>query len=109
MILNEVNSSNPAYLRGFAEIAGQKAQLIISNPSGIQVTGARFINTQSLLLTTGKPQLQKGNLESYRVTSGQESVKEGSASRTQVLKSSAKASVSIRPITLLNVSCEGIP
>ena len=35
VILNEVNSSNPSQLRGYVEVAGNRAQLIIANPAGI--------------------------------------------------------------------------
>ncbi|MDM0030084.1 hemagglutinin repeat-containing protein [Variovorax saccharolyticus] len=71
VILNEVNSSSPSYLRGYVEVAGPKADVIIANPSGIQVQGGGFINSNRVTLTTGGPQLNAyGGIESYRVTGG---------------------------------------
>ena len=71
VILNEVNSSAPSYLRGPMEIAGSKAELIIANPSGIQVQGGGFINVSRATLTTGAPQINAfGGIDSYRVTGG---------------------------------------
>lgn len=70
VILNEVNSSNPSQLRGYVEVAGQRAEVIIANPAGIAVNGGGFINASGVTLTTGTPQLNGGNLESYRVQQG---------------------------------------
>jgi filamentous hemagglutinin family protein len=70
VILNEVNSSNPSLLRGFIEVAGQRAHVVVANPSGIYVKGSGFINTSGVTLTTGTPQWQNGHLDSYRVTGG---------------------------------------
>ena len=53
VILNEVNSSNPSYLNGYVEVAGQKAEVVIANPSGISVNGGGFINASKTTLTTG--------------------------------------------------------
>jgi filamentous hemagglutinin family protein len=44
VIVNEVNSSHPSLLHGYAEVAGQRAQVIIANPSGISCDGCGFIN-----------------------------------------------------------------
>ncbi|WP_162826240.1 hemagglutinin repeat-containing protein [Burkholderia sp. IDO3] len=55
IIVNQVNSNNPSSIRGFIEIAGQKAELIISNPAGLQIDGGGFINTSRAVLTTGVP------------------------------------------------------
>jgi filamentous hemagglutinin family protein len=46
VILNEVNSSNPSLLRGYVEVAGQRASVIIANPSGIQVDGGGVYQRQ---------------------------------------------------------------
>ena len=73
VIMNLVNSSDPSYLRGFVEVAGQRAEVIIANPSGIQVNGGGFINASGVTLTTGTAQLSPGNggsLDSYRVQQG---------------------------------------
>lgn len=77
VILNEVNSSNPSHLRGYVEIAGQKAEVIIANPAGIQINGGGFINADRVTLTTGTATsnpVNNGSLESYRITQGTISV-----------------------------------
>lgn len=71
VILNEVNSSNPSYLQGYVEVAGQRAQVIIANPSGIAINGGGFINAGAATLTTGTPIMNAGTLESFRVQGGQ--------------------------------------
>lgn len=70
VILNEVNSSNSSYLNGYVEVAGQKAEVVIANPSGISVNGGGFINASKTTLTTGTPVLSGGNLDGYRVQGG---------------------------------------
>lgn len=73
VILNEVNSANPSQLRGFVEVAGQRAEVIIANPAGIAVNGGGFINASGVTLTTGAPILNPltgGSLDGYRVQAG---------------------------------------
>ncbi|WP_084907969.1 hemagglutinin repeat-containing protein [Burkholderia ubonensis] len=71
IIVNEVNSSNPSQLRGFVEVAGQRAEVIISNPSGLVVDGGGFINTSRAILTTGTPTLNAdGSLAGFNVNRG---------------------------------------
>jgi filamentous hemagglutinin family protein len=70
VILNEVNSSNPSFLNGPIEVAGQRAEVIVANPSGIQVNGSTFINASGVTLTTGTPVLQGGSLDAYIVQRG---------------------------------------
>lgn len=70
VILNEVNSSHPSYLQGPVEVAGQRAEVIIANPSGIRVNGGTFLNAAGVTLTTGTPVMNSGNLESFRVAQG---------------------------------------
>nr|WP_058936987.1 filamentous hemagglutinin N-terminal domain-containing protein [Roseateles depolymerans] len=55
VILNEVNSSAPSQPHGYVEVAGRRAEVVIANPSGIQVDGGGFINASSATLTTGTP------------------------------------------------------
>lgn len=70
-ILNEVRSSDPSILKGFMEVAGQSAHVIVSNPSGITCDGCGFINAYRSTLTTGTPIINgAGNLEAYRITAG---------------------------------------
>ena len=70
VILNEVNSSNPSQIRGYVEVAGQRAEVIIANPAGIQVNGGGFINANRVTLTTGTAVLNGGSLDSYRIPKG---------------------------------------
>ncbi len=70
VILNEVNASSPSQLRGYVEVAGQRAEVVIANPAGIAVNGGGFINASAITLTTGTPILNSGNLEGYRVNRG---------------------------------------
>ncbi|WP_423758930.1 contact-dependent inhibition toxin BcpA [Burkholderia sp. NLJ2] len=71
IIINQVNSNNPSQLKGFVEIAGQRAEMIISNPSGLVIDGGGFINTSRAILTTGTPNLNAdGSLGSFSVTRG---------------------------------------
>lgn len=71
VIINEVNSNNPSQLRGFLEVAGGKAQVVVANPSGIVCDGCGTINAGRMTLTTGKPQLNAdGSLAGYKVERG---------------------------------------
>jgi filamentous hemagglutinin family protein len=70
VILNEVNSANASQIRGYVEVAGQRAEVIIANPAGIAVNGGGFINASAVTLTTGTPVLNAGNLESFQVRGG---------------------------------------
>ncbi|MDO9419610.1 MAG: hemagglutinin repeat-containing protein [Herminiimonas sp.] len=74
VILNEVNSSNPSQLRGYIEVAGQRAEVIIANPAGIQVNGGGFINADRVTLTTGTAVVNSGSLDSYRIPKGSISI-----------------------------------
>ncbi len=85
IILNEVTSSNPSYLRGYTEVAGQKAEVIIANPNGIYGDGFGFINTSRAVLTTGTPVFGgSGSLEAFRVTGGQISIQGAGVNATDV-------------------------
>ncbi len=70
VILNEVNSNNPSLLRGYVEVAGQRAQVVIANPSGITCEGCGFINAHRATLTTGSPVTNAGQLNGFRVQEG---------------------------------------
>ena len=63
VILNEVNSANPSTINGYIEVAGQRAEVIIANPSGINVNGGGFINASRATLTTGTPIMNGGSLD----------------------------------------------
>ncbi|WP_419653867.1 filamentous hemagglutinin N-terminal domain-containing protein [Xylella fastidiosa] len=71
IILNEVNSRTPSQLHGYLEVAGDRAQLIIANPSGITCNGCGVINASQFTLTTGTPVFNaRGALDHYRVHGG---------------------------------------
>ena len=70
IILNEVNSSNPSQLKGYVEVAGPRAEVVIANPAGISVNGGGFINASTATLTTGTPTWSQGQIDSYRVQGG---------------------------------------
>ena len=67
VILNEVNSANPSRLKGYVEVAGKKSDVVIANPSGIQCDGCGVINAGRTTLTTGKVEVENGELKGYRV------------------------------------------
>ncbi|MDC4776619.1 hemagglutinin repeat-containing protein [Acinetobacter baumannii] len=71
VILNEVNSSNPSQLKGYIEVAGKQAQVVIANPSGLICDGCGVINADRFTLTTGQAVMNQGYLESFRVREGQ--------------------------------------
>ncbi|MGK5004087.1 hemagglutinin repeat-containing protein [Janthinobacterium sp. LB2P70] len=70
VILNEVNSADPSQLRGYVEVAGQRAEVVIANPAGVAIDGGGFINASRVTLTTGTPILNGGNLDGYMVQRG---------------------------------------
>ena len=70
VILNEVNSANPSQLRGYVEVAGQRAEVVIANPAGVAIDGGGFINASRVVLTTGSPILNGGSLDGYMVQRG---------------------------------------
>ncbi|MGJ7583391.1 filamentous hemagglutinin N-terminal domain-containing protein, partial [Variovorax sp. RHLX14] len=65
------NGGNPTQLRGYIEVGGPRAEVIIANPAGISVNGGGFINASRATLTTGVPQLNaSGGLDSFLVRNG---------------------------------------
>ncbi|WP_445407543.1 two-partner secretion domain-containing protein [Acinetobacter seifertii] len=71
VILNEVNSSAASRFEGNLEVAGQMADVIIANPSGINIKGGGFINANKAIFTTGKPQLNAdGSINQFTVDQG---------------------------------------
>jgi filamentous hemagglutinin family protein len=71
IILNEVNGGSPSQLRGYIEVGGIRAEVIIANPAGISVDGGGFINASRATLTTGTPQFNAvGGLDSFLVRGG---------------------------------------
>ena len=70
VILNEVNGGSPSQLRGYTEVAGQAAHVIVANPYGITCNGCGFINTPQATLTTGKAVIENGQVNRYQVDGG---------------------------------------
>ena len=54
IIVNEVMSDRPSELRGYLEVAGTKADVVIANPNGIYADGAGFLNTSRAILAAGR-------------------------------------------------------
>ena len=77
IIVNEVVSADPSRLRGIIEVAGDRAEVVIANPAGIDVDGAGFINASRATLTTGVPEFRDGALEGYRVERGRVRIEAG--------------------------------
>ncbi len=69
-ILNEVNSSQASVLKGYLEVAGKKANVIIANPNGIVCEGCGVINAQRSTFTTGNPYIQNGEIKGFDVQNG---------------------------------------
>ncbi|AXF20261.1 cell surface protein [Burkholderia pyrrocinia] len=71
LIVNQVNSNNPSFIRGKVEIGGAAAQLVIANQAGLVVDGGGFINTSRATLTTGNPNFAPdGSLAGFNVNQG---------------------------------------
>ncbi|MBP0590499.1 filamentous hemagglutinin N-terminal domain-containing protein, partial [Paraburkholderia sp. LEh10] len=71
VIVNQVNSPSPSQLRGYVEVAGQGAQVVIANPNGLYVNGAGFINTPRATLATGTPNYRAdGSLAGFNIPGG---------------------------------------
>ncbi|WP_432783658.1 hemagglutinin repeat-containing protein [Pseudomonas corrugata] len=83
-ILNEVNGGSPSQLRGYTEVAGQSAHVIVANPYGITCNGCGFINTPQATLTTGKPVVENGQLTRYQVDQGSITVEGAGLNATNV-------------------------
>lgn len=70
VILNEVTGTNRSFLRGYGEVAGHSADVIIANPNGITVNGGGFINSPRATLTTGTAVLNGDTLSGFHVQRG---------------------------------------
>lgn len=101
IIVNQVLGSEASALRGFMEVAGARADLIIANPNGVTCNGCGFINANRGVLTTGTPQFDgAGGLAGWNVGSGRISI-EGSglnaygASYTDILARAVQVNAGI--------------
>ena len=71
LILNEVTSALPSSLRGYIEVGGKAAPVVIANPYGITCDGCGVINSQRFTLTTGTPVFGgTGSLDAFHVSGG---------------------------------------
>ncbi|WP_152545520.1 filamentous hemagglutinin N-terminal domain-containing protein, partial [Pseudomonas chlororaphis] len=100
-ILNEVNGGSPSQLRGYTEVAGQSAHVIVANPYGISCNGCGFINTPKATLTTGKPVIENGQLSRYQVDQGQVTIEgatlnANNVDRFEIITRSAKINAEIQ-------------
>lgn len=85
IIVNHVNSANPSQLRGYVEVAGNRAEVVLANPAGIVVDGGGFINTSRATLTTGQPYYgADGSLAGYNVNRGLVTVQGAGLNATNV-------------------------
>ncbi|QLG91201.1 hemagglutinin repeat-containing protein [Pseudomonas yamanorum] len=108
IILNEVNGGSPSQLRGYTEVAGQSAKVIVANPYGISCNGCGFINTPNVTLTTGKPILDNGRLDRYQVDGGAvtidgQGLNASDVDRFEIITRSAKinAQINARNLTVI--------
>ncbi len=70
LILNEVTGTRPSTLKGYTEVFGQQAGVVVANPYGITCNGCGFINTPHATLTTGTPKINGGRLTGFNVDGG---------------------------------------
>ncbi|MBC8943958.1 filamentous hemagglutinin N-terminal domain-containing protein [Xenorhabdus indica] len=76
LIINEVVGGNQSQLKGAIEIVGEDAKLVITNPNGVFIDGAKFINIRESFISTGKPVFNKKDLLSLEVTKGKVTIGE---------------------------------
>ena len=109
VILNEVNGGNPSQLRGYTEVAGQSAHVIVANPYGITCNGCGFINTPRATLTTGKPIIENGQVGRYQVDQGSVSIEgaglnANNVDRFEIITRSARINAEIQAKNLTIVA-----
>ncbi|AGH38090.1 Hemagglutinin/hemolysin-related protein [Bibersteinia trehalosi USDA-ARS-USMARC-188] len=89
VILNEVRSNKESQINGKIQVAGNQADVIIANPTGISINGANSQNIGHLVFTTGSPQFKNNeisniNVEKGKITVGKQGLNSNS-SYTQLL------------------------
>lgn len=85
IIINEITGKHPSRLQGHMSIAGQAADLIISNPNGIELNGVTVSNSPYVVLTTGKPVLEENShAYFYDVSQGNITIKNKGANFANV-------------------------
>lgn len=108
-ILNEVISANPSQLRGYTEVAGQSARVIVANPYGITCNGCGFINAPRVTLSTGKPVLDNGRLDRFQVDQGSVAIEgaglnASNVDRFEIITRSAKINAQLQAQNLTIVA-----
>ncbi|MFO1257763.1 MAG: hemagglutinin repeat-containing protein [Gammaproteobacteria bacterium] len=102
----KVNSSKASELRGMLEVAGERAEVVIANPSGIICDGCGVINAHRMSYTTGRPQFDEaGNIQDYRVSQGVvriegEGLEASSTSYTDIIARATEINAAIHTKTL---------
>ncbi|GEM_PF-3360097 len=93
VIVNQVQSVNPSFLRGHLEVAGKQAQVVVANPVGITCEGCGFINADRVALGTGQVQLNptSGALDHFVVRDGTVTLDGMDASNTSYTQILARA------------------
>ncbi|WP_123719232.1 hemagglutinin repeat-containing protein, partial [Pseudomonas lini] len=99
----------PSQLRGYTEVAGQSARVIVANPYGISCNGCGFINTPRVTLTTGKPVLDNGRLDRFQVDQGSIAIdgaglNANNVDRFEIITRSAKINAEIQANNLTIVA-----
>ena len=70
VIVNEVTGRTSSHLLGALEVAGPKADVVLSNPNGISCDGCGFIHTTRATLSTGIPIWRPKGLQGFDVAEG---------------------------------------
>ncbi|SFN87765.1 hemagglutinin repeat-containing protein [Sphingomonas sp. OK281] len=71
LIINEVVAANPSSLRGYIEVAGKTADLVLANPYGISCNGCGFVNAPRVTLAAAQPLVDgAGALSGFRTATG---------------------------------------
>lgn len=71
IIINEVTGKKASDLRGHISVAGDRADVIFSNPNGVKLNGVTISNSNHVVITTGKLKFSDQHvLQSYDVTQG---------------------------------------
>ena len=76
LIITEITGKNRTGINGYVEVAGKRADIVIANRNGIHVNGGGFLNSDRVTLTTGRLNMENGDLKSIDVTEGKISIGE---------------------------------
>lgn len=84
VILNEVIGNSMTTINGMMEVAGNAAQVIVANASGITCNSCGFINATRGAFVTGTPIVVGQNLVGYNVSKGEITVNNNLTSNSVV-------------------------